>query len=81
MANKPNDSLLIAELSKLPPRRRDLVKQAYYRTIEGLQQLQRELEFADMDTGGKAGPLLDLHFVTLNVMEQAEKLGGLGRNL
>ena len=57
-----------SELKQLDPRRASLIREFYYKVEDALPQLAEELEFADLDLGGDAGPLLEQHLVICEMM-------------
>ncbi len=56
------------------------IRDAYYKTMEGLHTLARSLEIADADQSKTAGPLLDEHFIALEAIEAMDQ-SDLGRIL
>lgn len=45
------------------------IRDAYYKAIEGLMALARELEFADADLSESPTPLLDEHMYAVTALE------------
>lgn len=45
------------------------IREAYYKAIEGLMTLARELELADADLADSPTPLLDEHTYAVTVLE------------
>jgi len=68
------------ELAKLDPRRAGLLRDLYYDLGAALPQLAEELEFADLDNGGEAGPLLDQHLIVCEMLELFRRIE-LGKHL
>jgi len=62
------------ELQKLDPRRYQLVREFYYKVADALPQLAEELEFADLDTGGHGGSLIEQHLIVCEMMDTFNKL-------
>ncbi len=54
------------------------IRESYYRIADNLKPLADALEKADADQGGHAGPLLDEHFLFLQMYDLLRKsdLGG-----
>ena len=68
------------ELAKLDPRRAGLLRDFYYDLAAALPQLAEDLEMADLDNGGAAGPLLDQHLVVCEMMDLFKRIE-LGKHL
>ena len=45
------------------------IREAYYKAVEGLMTLARELELADADLAGSPTPLLDEHMYAIQALE------------
>lgn len=63
-----------SELRQLDARRTALLKDLYYRISDALPQLAEELEFADLDLGGEAGPLIEQHLLVCEMMQAFDKI-------
>ena len=74
--NKTAD--LRGAMQQLDPATYQDIRESYYRIADNLKPLADALEKADADLGGQAGPLLDEHFLFLQMYEQLRKssLGG-----
>ncbi len=49
------------------------IREAYYKAIEGLMTLARELELADADLADSPTPLLDEHMYAIEALEAMDK--------
>lgn len=63
-----------SELDQLDIRRRSLLRDFFYRVSDALPQLAEELEFADLDNGGEAGPLLEQHLAVCEMLESFKRV-------
>ena len=57
----------------MDPERYQEIREAYYKTVEGLQTLAEALEVADARQAETAGPLLEEHFIALEAVEALNK--------
>ena len=57
-----------SELTRLDAKRTNLLREFYYKVADALPQLAEELEFADLDLGGKGGPLLEQHLAVCEML-------------
>jgi len=78
--DEPPAKTVQSELKKLDPRRVNLLREFFYKVADALPQLAEELEFADCDLGGEAGPLLEQHIAVCEMLEAFKKVE-LGRYL
>ncbi len=78
MADQNKTADLRNAMQKLDPDTYQEIRESFYRIADNLKPLADALEKADADLGGKAGPLLDEHFLFLQMYEQFRKsnLGG-----
>ncbi len=53
----------------MEPNRAQEIREAYYKAIEGLMTLARELELADADLADSPTPLLDEHMFAVTALE------------
>lgn len=69
---------LRTEMLKLDPDTYQRIREDFYRIADNLKPLADALEKADADLGGDAGPLLDEHFLFLQMYDLLRKssLGG-----
>ena len=63
-----------SELATISPERHAEIRSLYYKLAESLKPLAHELEMADLDTGGEAGPLLDQHFIICEMMDSFRRV-------
>ncbi len=78
MADQNKTADLRNAMQKLDPDTYQEIRECFYRIADNLKPLADALEKADADLGGEAGPLLDEHFLFLQMYEQLRKskLGG-----
>lgn len=60
---------LRTELKQISNPRFNAIRESYYKLAESIPILSDELEKADLENGGNAGPLLDEHFIMLEIMD------------
>ncbi len=63
----------------MEPNRAHEIREAYYKAVEGLMTLARELEMADADLPDSPTPLLDEHMYAVTALEAMKhsKLGAI----
>ncbi|WP_436717413.1 hypothetical protein U8335_11155 [Roseiconus lacunae] len=78
MAKENKTADLRTALQELDPTTYQEIRESYYRIADNLKPLADALEKADADQGGNAGPLLDEHFLFLQMYDLLRKsnLGG-----
>lgn len=78
MANENKTADLRTAMQQLDPDTYQEIRESFYRIADNLKPLADALEKADADLGGEAGPLLDEHFLFLQMYEQLRRsnLGG-----
>ena len=78
MANENTTADLRTAMQKLDPTTYQEIRESFYRIADNLKPLADTLEKADADLGGEAGPLLDEHFLFLQMYDllRKSKLGG-----
>ncbi|MFG0291468.1 MAG: hypothetical protein ACF8CQ_25110 [Rhodopirellula sp. JB044] len=78
MANENKTADLRTAMQQLDPTTYQEIRESYYRIADNLKPLADALEKADADQGGDAGPLLDEHFLFLQMYDLLRKsnLGG-----
>ena len=81
MKTTPAQKAVHNELTGLEGHRLNEIKDAYYGVAGNLPALAHALELADLDLGGEAGPLLDLHLAACEMLEGLKKLKALGQYL
>lgn len=62
------------ELVRLSPQGRTVIKNAFYGVADHLKTLADVLEMADLERGGKGGPLLEQHLIACQMLELFDKL-------
>ena len=62
------------ELVRLSPQGRTVIKNAFYGVADHLKPLADVLEMADLERGGKGGPLLEQHLIVCQMLELFDKL-------
>ena len=78
MAQDNKTADLRSAMQQLDPATYQEIRESYYRIADNLKPLADALEKADADLGGDAGPLLDEHFLFLQMYDLLRKsnLGG-----
>lgn len=62
------------ELVRLSPDAREHIRKAYYAIADNLKPLADSLEMADLERGGKGGPLINEHLIVCEMLAAFEKL-------
>lgn len=70
----PETGTLQEELARLSPYRFAKIRQSYQAIADNLRTLVDELELADLDNGGFAGPLIDEHLMACAMLELFDKM-------
>ena len=78
MADQNKTADLRTAMQRLDPDTYQEIRESFYRIADNLKPLADALEKAYADLGGEAGPLLDEHFLFVEMFEQLRKsnLGG-----
>ena len=70
----PDTGTLQEEVARLSSERHNAIRKHFYAIADSLRPLVDELELADLDNGGFAGPLLDEHLMACAMLDLFEKL-------
>lgn len=62
------------ELDQLTGQRLNELRALYYGIADNLAPLAEQLEFADLETEGDAGPLIEQHLILCQMMEAFKKI-------
>ena len=62
------------ELVRSSPEGRNKIRNAYYGVSDHIRTLANVLEMADLERGGKGGPLLEQHLIVCQMLELFDKL-------
>lgn len=62
------------ELVRLSPQARTAIRNAFYGISDHIQTLADALEMADLERGGKGGPLIEQHLIVCEMLAAYDKL-------